>query len=419
MILLILLIALACMALPYGVKNPPRRFPYVTVTLMCLNIVIHFLASDPTTSLYVLRADIVGRYALVWGSSPLYTILTSMFLHGDILHLAGNMLYLWVFGPAVEDRLGVRMFIFAYLLAGAAGDVAQVALDASGLLGVSVPIIGASAAIFGILGAYWYVYSWSPVCVFYSFLWVIRGVAEKKAFWVIGVYFLLNLATAVQGRLHGQIGGTANFAHVGGCLAGVVLVWALQIRRDSPAISEAKANHAEVRDINLLPCADVCKLAEANPDDEQLFVEYARKTCRDGKKDDVEQAVTMNPRLVMVACPEVALYYVINLNGNRKLFSAGDILHLGKAGEAIGNFGAALGAYTLVRQHHTDSPEAEIALFRSAALLWRELHDGVQVVQKLDELLTRFPNGALMFDAEDLRETILRGDEEERTKRAA
>ena len=278
MILIILLLALSFMVLPYRVKNPPRKFPIVTVTLICLNVLVHLYASDLHHPIMIIRADVVEKYALIWGGSPVYTILTSMFLHADILHLAGNMLYLWVFGPAVEERLGIPMFIFAYLLAGAAGDVAQVALDASGVMGMSVPTIGASGAIFGILGAYWYVYSWSPVCVFYSILWVFRGTWEKKAFWVIGVYFALNLIAGINARLNGQLGGIANFAHVGGCLAGVVLVWALQIRRDSAAVSQAKAAHADTKDINLLSCIDVGRLVEANPDDEQLFVDYAKKT---------------------------------------------------------------------------------------------------------------------------------------------
>ena len=419
MILFILLLALACMVLPYGVKNPPRRFPLITIILIGLNVLVHCLACDFRNPLYMIRMDVVDKYALVWGGSPVYTIFTSMFLHGDVFHLAGNMLYLWVFGRAVEDRLGAPMYIFAYLLAGAAGDVAQVALDASGVLGMSVPIIGASGAIFGILGAYWYLYPWSQVSVFYSFLWVFRGVWEKKAFWVIGIYFVVNLITGVRGRLDGQLGGVANFAHVGGCLAGVVLVWALQIRRDSSAISDAKAVQAEVRDISLLSCADLCKLVEANPGDEQLFVDYARKTIQDGSRTNVEHAITMNPRAVMIGCPEVALYYLINLTGNHQLFCAGDLIYLGKLAEAGNNLGGALGAYGMVEQFHPDSRELEMALYRTAALLWHKVRDGNRAVGKLEELLSRFPNGALMFDAQDLRDLILREGGADSRRRAA
>jgi membrane associated rhomboid family serine protease len=199
----------------------------------------------------VVKREVVEAYGLRWGLSPLYTIITSTFLHGGILHLAGNMLYLWIFGPAVEDRLGVKLYLCLYFLAGFAGDVAQGALASAGAIAAAVPLIGASACIMGVLGAYWYLYAWSPVCIFYwvSLIW--RGTFEVAAVWVIGFYFLMDLANGFVGRYAGQVGGVANFAHVGGVLAGLMLVWALGIKRDSDQVSRVKAIQAECQDINL------------------------------------------------------------------------------------------------------------------------------------------------------------------------
>ena len=122
----------------------------------------------------------------------------------------------------------------------------------------------------------------------------------------------------------------------------------------------------------------------------------------------------MNPRAVMVGCPEVALYYLVNLRGERKLFSAGDLVHLGKLAESASNLGAAMSVYGLIEEHCADSKELEMALYRFAAVLWHGLRDGIRAVEKLDKLLRLFPNGALMFDAEDLRDMILRENGEGR-----
>src|SRR5438445_129546 len=108
------------MFLPYRSKNPPESFPYVTVGLIVINTIVFALTSE---AFLVIRPEMLERFAVSHNTLSPLRILTAMFLHGDIMHLAGNMLFLWIFGAAVEGRLRGPKFIVLYLLCGLAGDV--------------------------------------------------------------------------------------------------------------------------------------------------------------------------------------------------------------------------------------------------------------------------------------------------------
>lgn len=392
------------MILPYKVKNPPRRFPAATVMLIGLNVIVY---ATTTHSLLVIRREMVEQYALVWGVSSPITILTAMFLHGDIFHLLGNMLFLWVFGPAVEDRLGIGLYAGLYLLAGFAGDVAQAALGAAGAIGAAVPTLGASGCIMGVLGAYWYMYAWSPVCMFYWIGWFWRGTFEVAAVWVIGTYFLLDLANGFLGRSLGVVGGVANFAHVGGSLVGALLVAGLGVKRDSGEVSKVKAAHAEVKDVNLLTCQEMWMLVRDSPEDENLLARYALKAMRDGGAAEIKYALQKDMRTIVTHCPEVAIHYLLVLNGPRDMFSPGDLLYLARWCESNNRPNQVLSIYGLIESDHPNSPELEVTLFRTAAIYWHKNHNGHGALVKLNELLTKFPQGKLMFEAEDLRDEII------------
>lgn len=134
--------------LPYRVKNPPKHFPIATVTLMAINILVFAATSYRFLEI---RPEMLQQYALRWGVTSSITILTSTFLHADIFHLGGNMLFLWVFGPAVEDRLRIPGYLGLYVLTGFAGSVAHVMLGS--VSGAPIPTLGASGCIMGVLGA--------------------------------------------------------------------------------------------------------------------------------------------------------------------------------------------------------------------------------------------------------------------------
>jgi len=215
--------------IPLHDDNPTRIFPYVTVgviaacTLIFLwqaslgqqagQAVAYSLGLVP--AVLTQRLQLPGELALV---APSLTIVTSMFLHGGFLHLAGNMLYLWIFGNNVEDAMGHGRFLAFYLICGGAAALGQILQDPAS----QVPMIGASGAISGVLGAYLLLYPHARVLVllplgFFAYL------VRIPAGWVLGLWFALQLLSSVLTADQGG-GGVAWFAHIGGFIAGLILI---------------------------------------------------------------------------------------------------------------------------------------------------------------------------------------------------
>jgi membrane associated rhomboid family serine protease len=154
---------------------------------------------------------------------PTLTILTSMFLHGGVLHLAGNMLYLWIFGNNVEDALGHFRFLLFYVVCGIAAALTMGAIDPTS----AVPMIGASGAISGVLAAYVLFFPRARVTVIVP-LGIIFYPFTITAMWVVGFWFVLQLISA--GLADPNQPGTAWWAHVGGFAAGLILTSVLKPR---------------------------------------------------------------------------------------------------------------------------------------------------------------------------------------------
>ncbi len=145
------------------------------------------------------------------GPSPIWlTLITSMFMHGGLLHLAGNMLFLWVFGDNVEHRIGHGLFLGFYLLVGVIASVAQILVNTDSV----IPTLGASGAISGVLGAYFVMFPTNRVNVF-----LLRAVVPVPAIVAIGMWAALQVIAGF-GDLTGEAGGVAYMAHIGGFLAG-------------------------------------------------------------------------------------------------------------------------------------------------------------------------------------------------------
>jgi membrane associated rhomboid family serine protease len=156
--------------------------------------------------------------------SPYVTVFTSMFLHGNVLHIAGNMLYLWIFGDNVEDTLGHGRFLLFYLLAGGIAAVAQTVTSPTS----TIPMIGASGAVSGVLGAYFLLFPYATILTLVVFGFFARAV-HIPAIVVLGFWIVLQLingwitaSASAMGR--GDTGGVAWFAHIGGFLAGMGLL---------------------------------------------------------------------------------------------------------------------------------------------------------------------------------------------------
>ncbi len=175
-----------------------------------------------------------GRLTAAWGrgeylSVESLTLLTSQFLHGGWLHLLGNLLYLWIFGNNVEDRLGRAGFLLFYLASGALAGLAQVAIDP----GSTIPTIGASGAIAATLGAYLVFYPGARVTslVFLGFFYQLVRIPAAI---VLGLWFLLQLVVGFGSLGVTQGGGVAFFAHIGGFVVGAVVAWLVRLLGGRP-----------------------------------------------------------------------------------------------------------------------------------------------------------------------------------------
>jgi len=223
--------------IPLKDNIPSSRTPLITIGLIVINVLVYLnqLALSPRAAvrfvyLYgLIPVEISEGQLLVQHPVPLYgTILTSMFVHGGLFHLAGNMLYLWIFGDNVEDRLGRFRFLLFYLLSGLAAAAAQILSDPHS----QIPMVGASGAISGVLGAYLLLYPHARVVTLVFFGWFIRLI-EIRALFVLGFWILVQLASGLL-TWGAQVGGVAWFAHVGGFVAGLVMVIPLRRRAEGP-----------------------------------------------------------------------------------------------------------------------------------------------------------------------------------------
>ena len=195
---------------------PSRTTPFVTVLIIVLNAVA-----------FVFELGLSEReftaFVMAYGLVPLWfdwrSLVTSMFLHADWLHFLMNMLYLWIFGDTVEDRIGHGRFVLFYLLCGACAVFGQVAMNPSS----AVPMIGASGAIAGVMGAYFVLFPRSRVLTLVPIFLFIELI-EVPAIFFLGVWFLLQLVSGM-GAIGATGAGVAFWAHAAGFGAGIALVF--------------------------------------------------------------------------------------------------------------------------------------------------------------------------------------------------
>jgi len=209
--------------LPLADHNPRRITPFVNYALIAVNVLMFLwewsLGPDLERELFIV-SFVPARFWIAPFSPPnLIRILISMFLHGGWLHLGGNMLYLWIFGDNIEDRLGHFRYLLFYLLSGLVATMAHAIVNPDSRL----PAIGASGAIAGVLGAYLILFPRARVTTLIPII-VFVTVRELPAVFVLGLWFVLQFFVGVASLGVPEAAGTAYFAHIGGFLAGMLLV---------------------------------------------------------------------------------------------------------------------------------------------------------------------------------------------------
>lgn len=208
--------------IPLRDDNPSRTFPGVTIGIIAASFSVYFyqLSLGEYEREFILRLgavpykfthfqDVAPRALVPY---PL-TLFSAMFMHGSFLHVFGNMLYLWVFGNNVEDTFGHLRFLLFYLTAGVLAALVQVVTDVNS----QIPMIGASGAIAGVLGAYALLFPRARVLTLFIFI-IIPRLIRIPAIFFLGIWFLFQILGSSAG------GSIAWFAHIGGFVAGIILV---------------------------------------------------------------------------------------------------------------------------------------------------------------------------------------------------
>lgn len=214
--------------IPYKDDNPTSTFPFVTIMLIVANMFVFFYTITHMSDIedyknIVYSYGAVPSYLLSFDKlqpiHPSMTVLTSMFMHGGLLHLGSNMLYLWIFGNNIEDILGHFSFLIFYILCGIVAAYAHAVTAPSSL----TPMIGASGAVSGILGAYILMFPRAKVYTL-IFLGFFVQVIRLPAYFVIGFWIVIQFINGMVSKGIADQGGVAWFAHIGGFLFGLVII---------------------------------------------------------------------------------------------------------------------------------------------------------------------------------------------------
>jgi rhomboid family protein len=233
--------------LPLKDDIPTRRFPVLTVAIIAICCAVYFLfehglwnlgatgnervleygaipyeITHPGTECVELSSNQIGCGEVADQAPWWVTIFTSMFMHGSLLHLGGNMLFLWIFGNNIEDSMGEFRFVAFYLLGGVIALAAQVLVDPN----AAVPTVGASGAIAGVLGGYAVLYPRARV-ITVVFIVIFFTIIELPALLVLGFWILIQLflgANDLGSQTAGGEGGVAYFAHIGGFVFGLIAI---------------------------------------------------------------------------------------------------------------------------------------------------------------------------------------------------
>ena len=262
--------------IPVGDSVRSRTFPYVNLAIIAINVLVFFyeltLSTVPQGLIGLSELD---RFLFDWGTLPaclgerfgfepevpsraldalcpdsgnvLFTPFASMFIHGGWFHLIGNMIFIWVFGDNVEDAMGHTRYAVFYLIAGLAATAAHVAVSQNDL----TPAIGASGAIAGVLGAYLVLYPRATIAAILPIFILFWMPFYVPAVFLIGIWFVLQLLNGVAALattdVVGAAGGVAWFAHIGGFVAGLVLVRLFVLGRPAPPRPRAVARYRRPR----------------------------------------------------------------------------------------------------------------------------------------------------------------------------
>lgn len=373
------------MLLPFKAKNPPESFPYGTCGLIVVNVLVYVLTSNYGL---VAKSEVVKQWGLSGVHSEPMNWLASLFLHGDIFHILGNMWFLYLFGFAVEGRLRTAKFLFLYFAAGFTGSAAH--YFAFSVSEPTIPSIGASGAIMGLLGAALFMFPFAQMAFF---LWI--GLLYTTVFvwpmWGVGLWYLG--FDAVMALIGGASSGVAHLAHLGGAAGGFLVAMAMRPRRDSAETSEAKAIASDADDLGVLSSRELAAMQGSNPDDPWIALHWMHRSLRDaqGVKPECQAAfLRLLPRMREFEPSSVA-FCVASLAIKPGVVPVASIADVAYRVERVGEYALAVRLLDAVVQDPASRPaDVESALLRIGILCETALANPHRAMAAYQEVVRRF-----------------------------
>jgi len=209
--------------IPIADESPKGYIPFVNYILIAANLLLYFFWQQSKDAFFATYGLVPARL-LNQPENPMgyFSFFTSMFMHGGIMHLLSNMLYLWIFGDNIEYTIGHRRYLLFYLLVGFAAGLGQVLTNPAS----AVPMVGASGAISGVLGAYLLKYPKNRVSILF-FFFIFFKIVKIPALLVLSVWCVIQVISGLNASA--ETGGVAWFAHIGGFIAGFALIKIFEI----------------------------------------------------------------------------------------------------------------------------------------------------------------------------------------------
>ena len=314
----------------------------MTIALIAINVIVYAFTTEYGL---LIKESVVDQWAFKSEDFPSITLLTSMFLHADPFHLIGNMLFLYIFGFAVEGRMRTLKFTGLYFVSGLCGSLLHHYVV--GLNDPDIAALGASGAIMGVLGAAMYIFPHAKVCMFY-WIWTMIGTAEW-ALWAVGCYYL---AFDFIFALIGLETGVANLAHLGGAGGGFLVAMILRVKRDDSYASEAKASLSDMGNLYALRPYEVQQIALADPTNSEASLAWLWTSLNGGGKAPTDECLQHF---------EKHLPKLVRTGGVREL-----AMVLGEYGGKSGRFHPRYPLDVGIRAERESEPQAAMRLLEAA-----------------------------------------------------
>lgn len=369
--------------LPLRSKNPPESLPVGTLLLIILNIAV-FLATQEGGDL---KLSVANDYGLYGGHVSFLTLITYSFLHGYPFHLIFNLWFLYIFGFAVEGRLRTPKFLILYMASAIAGGLLHMGMSQAG--GTDVPLVGASGAIMGVVGAALYMFPYAQVNVLFCAFLIYWRVIIFQMYWLAIIYFVGDILGAFA-----QEGPVAHLAHLGGAAGGILVCFIFRAPRDSSQASEAKAMYSDMKDMRYLSSRELAAMAQHNPNNTTLVLNWMSRSLRDGKvSPECQQSfLRLLPQILQHEPVQATGWALSSLMMTPGIIKPALALDIGKRLENAGDCVTALRLYeAILRDPAADEVDREASLFRLAFVCETALNNNPRAATAYQEIITKYP----------------------------